>query len=73
MHSKNLHSIKNYKNIDFHIVNNKHEFSYELASEKYNLFIDNVNKSKYNPRQFIEENLSLEKCEEKLLELLYRV
>ena len=42
---------------------------YELEYT-FQRFITNLEEGKYNPRAFIEENLTLEKCEEKFLNLL---
>lgn len=46
-------------------------YSYNEFIHKYALFITQLNK--YNPRQFILDNLSIQKCEEKFIDIIKKI
>jgi hypothetical protein len=46
-------------------------YKYDEFFNKYNLFLSNLNA--YTPRQFILDNLSIKKCEEKFIDLINNI
>ena len=47
------------------------EFSPDYLEEKFKSFVSKLDQ--YKPRDFIIENLSIEKCEDKLLEVIDKI
>jgi hypothetical protein len=43
-------------------------YTYEELNEKFNTFISKLNS--YNPRKFVLDNLSIDVCEQKLIDLV---